>query len=82
MERKQLEEEAQIRKERQRELAHHLEVDCVAAVEKQHRKNWIKTFLPLTTPPSNEKINLIDLPSLTKRQHVRYLPQETLEACQ
>ena len=27
-------------------------------------------------------MNLIDLPSLTKRQRIRYLPQETLEACQ
>jgi len=27
-------------------------------------------------------MNLIDLPPLTKRQCIRYLPQETLEACQ
>jgi len=35
-----------------------------------------------TTPPSDEEMNLIDLLPLTKRQHVQYLPQETLEACQ
>lgn len=32
--------------EHQRDLAHHLEVDRVAAVEKQQRKNWSKKFLP------------------------------------
>ena len=82
MERKRLEKETQIRKERQRKLAHHLEVDHIAAVEKQRRKNWIKTFLPPTTPPSDKEMNLINLLPLTKRQRVRYLPQETLEACQ
>jgi len=34
---------------------------------------------PLASPPSEEEMNLIDLPPLTKRQRVRYLPKETLE---
>jgi len=91
VERKRLEKEAQRKKEeeawsreeeRQRELAHHLEADRVAAIEKQCRKNWTKTFLPFTTPPFDEEMNLIDLPPLTKRQCIRYLPQETLETRQ
>jgi len=90
-ERKRLEEEARKKqeeeetrrkeKERQRDLAHRLEADRVAAVEQQWRKNWMKTFLP-SSPPSNEDMNLIDLPPLTKRQRIRYLPQETPEARQ
>jgi len=80
---KQEEEETRRREEdRQRDLAKHLEVDCVAAVEQQRRKNWMKTFLPPSSPPSNKEMNLIDLLPLTKRQHVQYLPQETPEACQ
>ena len=67
--------------ERQRDLAHRLEADRVAAVEQQRRKNWTKTFLPLS-PPSDEDMNLIDLPPLTKRQRIRHLPQETPEARQ
>jgi len=62
-------------------LAHHIEVDHVTAIEQQRHKNWLKTFLP-SSPPSNKDMNLIDLPPLTKRQHIQYLPQETLEACQ
>jgi len=78
------EEETRHKKEEecQRDLAHCLEADCVAAIEKQRRKNWIKNFLPQSNPPSDEEINLLDFPPLTKRQHVRYLPKETLEACQ
>ena len=67
--------------EHQRNLAHRLEADRVAAVEQQQRKNWTKTFLP-SSPPSNKDMNLIDLSPLTKRQCIRYLPQETPEACQ
>jgi len=55
--------------ERQRDLAHRLEIDRVAVVEQQHWKNWAKTFLPPSTPPDKE-MNLIDLLSLTKRQCV------------
>ena len=80
---KQKEEETRQREEDcQRDLATRLEADRVAAMEQQWRKNWMKTFLPPSSPPSDEEMNLIDLPSLTKRQHVRYLPQETLEARQ
>ena len=67
--------------ERQRDLAYRLKADHVAAMEQQHRKNWAKIFL-LPSTPSNKEMNLIDLPPLTKRQHVWYLPKETLEACQ
>jgi len=80
---KQEEEETRRREEDcQRDLAKRLETDRVAAVEQQQRKNWMKTFLPPSSPPSDEEMNLIDLPPLTKRQCVRYLPQETPEARQ
>ena len=62
----------------QRDLAHCLEVDRVATVEQQWCKNWSKTFLP-SSPPSDEDMNLINLLPLTKRQHIRYLSQETPE---
>jgi len=78
------EEERQKKEEeqRQKDLAHQLEADRVAAVEQQRRKNWMKTFQPPSSPPSNEEMNLLDYPPLTKRQCVRYLPKETLEARQ
>jgi len=83
VQKKQKEEETQWREEDcQRDLAKRLEADHVTAVEQQRRKNWMKTFLPPSFPPSNEEMNLIDLPPLTKRQRVRYLPQETPEARQ
>jgi len=76
-------EEEQCRKQekeqRQRDLAHRLEADRVATVEQQWRKNWMKTF-QLLSSPSNEEMNLLDYPPLTKRQRVRYLPKETPEA--
>jgi len=65
----------------QKDLAHRLEVDRVATVEQQWRKNWMKTF-QLPSSPSDEDMNLLDYPPLTKRQCVRYLPQETPEARQ
>jgi len=81
--RKQEEEEVWQREEEcQRDLAHRLEADHVTAVEQQRCKNWPKTFLLPLSSPSNEEMNLIDLPPLTKRQRVRYLPKETPEACQ
>ena len=45
------------------------------------RKNWLKKINsePLVSPPSEEEMNLIDLPPLTKRQRVCYLPKETSE---
>ena len=82
VQRKQEEEEFRCREEqRQRDLAHHLEADCIAAVEQQWRKNWMKTFHPPSSPPSDEEMNLLNYLPLTKRQRVRYLPQETPEAC-
>jgi len=41
----------------------------------------MKTFQPPSSP-SDEEMNLLDYLPLTKRQRVRYLPQETPEACQ
>ena len=68
---KQKEEETRQRKEDcQRDLAKRLETDRVAAVEQQRHKNWMKTFLLPSSPPSDEEMNLIDLPPLTKRQCV------------
>jgi len=79
-------EEEQRRKEeeeqRQKNLAHRLKADRVAAVEQALHKNWMKTYLPPLSLPSNEEMNLIDLPPLTKRQHVCYLLKETPEARQ
>jgi len=81
--RKQEEEEIRQREEqRQKDLAHHLEADHVAAVEQQWRKNWMKAFQPLSSPPSDEEMNLLNYLPLTKRQRVRYLPKETPEACE
>jgi len=81
-----LAEEEQRRKQeeeqRQKNLAHRLEADRVTAVEQQRRKNWMNKFQPPSSPPSDEEMNLLDYPPLTKRQRVRYLPQETLEARQ
>jgi len=68
--------------EHQRDLVYCLEVNCVATIEQQCYKNWSKTFLSYSNPSSDKKMNLINLLSLTKRQHVQYLPKETLEAHQ
>ena len=59
----------------------HQKVDRQAVVVQVQRKNWLKkiNLEPLASPPSKEKMNLIDLPPLTKRQQVRYLPKETSE---
>jgi len=66
----------------QKDLAHRLEADCIAAIEQQRRKNWTNKFQPPLSPPSDEEMNLLDYPPLTKRQCVHYLPQETPEAYQ
>ena len=57
------------------------EVDRQAAVIQVWRKNWLKKMNPelLASSLSEEKMNLIDLPPLTKRQRVCYLPKETSE---
>jgi len=61
--------------------AFHQKADRQVAVVQVQRKNWLKkmNLEPLASPPSNEEMNLIDLPPLTKRQRVRYLPKETSE---
>jgi len=83
VQRKQEKEEFQCREEQhQRDLAHRLEADCIATVEQQQRKNWMKTFHLPSSPPSNEEMNLLNYSPLTKRQRVQYLPQETPEAHQ
>jgi len=69
-------------KECQKDLAHCLEADCITTVEQQWHKNWAKTFLSPSSPPSDKEMNLINLLPLTKRRRVCYLPKETLEACQ
>jgi len=83
--RKLVEEEQHQKQEKeqcQKDLAHRLEADCVAAVKQQWRKNWMNKFQPPSSPPSDEEMNLLDYPPLTKRQRVRYLSQETPEARQ
>jgi len=70
--RKLAEEAGRYRKEKeqcQKDLAHRLEADRVAAIEQQWRKNWMKTFQPPLSP-SDEDMNLLDYPPLTKRQRV------------
>ena len=57
-------------------------MDCVTTIEQQCRRNWSKTFLFPSNSPSDKEMNLIELPSLTKRQHVCYLPKKSLEAHQ
>jgi len=42
----------------------------------------MKTFQPPSSPPSDEEMNFLNYPPLTKRQRVQYLPQETPEARQ
>ena len=66
----------------QKDLAYRLEVDHATAVEQARRKNWTKTYLPPSSLPSNKKMNLINLPPLTKRQRVCYFPKETPKARQ
>jgi len=74
---------AEEEQQRQKEVddACHQEADRQAAVIQVWRKNWLKkmNLEPLASPPSEEEMNLIDLPPLTKRQRVCYLPKETLE---
>jgi len=74
---------AEEKRQRQKEAddAFRQEADRQAAVVQMRRKNWLKKMNPepLASPPSEEEMNLIDLPPLTKRQQVRYLPKETPE---
>ena len=74
---KEVERQMKAEEERQRQK----EADQQAAVVQMRRKNWLKKMNPepLAFPPSEEEMNLIDLPSLMKRQQVWYLPKETPE---
>ena len=76
---KKAEEERQRQKEA--DNAFREEADRQAAVVQVQRKNWLKkmNLEPFASPPSEEEMNLLDLPPLTKRQRVRYLPKETPE---
>ena len=87
--RRQVEEERQMKAEEEQQRQKEADdtfcqkVDRQAAVVQVWRKNWLKkmNLEPLVSPPSKEKINLINLPPLTKRQRVRYFPKETVEQC-
>jgi len=74
---------AEEERQRQKEAddAFHQEAERQTAVVQMRRKNWLKKMNPepLASPPSKEEMNLIDLPPLTKRQRVQYLPKETPE---
>ena len=76
---------AEEKRQRQKEAddTFHQEADRQAAVVQVQRKNWLKkiNLEPLVSPLSEEEMNLIDLPPLTKRQRVCYLPKETSEQC-
>jgi len=80
---RQMKAEEERQRQKEADNAFHQEVDRQVAVVQMRRKNWLKkiNLEPLAFPPSKEEMNLIDLPPLTKRQRVRYLPKETLEQC-
>jgi len=73
--------EKEQRRQKKVDDAFRQKADRQAAVVQVWRKNWLKQMNPETvaSPPSEEEMNLIGLPPLTKRQRVRYLPKETLE---
>jgi len=70
-------------RQRQKEVdnAFHQKVERQVMVIQVWRKNWLKKVNPelLASPLSEEEMNLINLPPLTKRQQVCYLPKETPE---
>jgi len=82
-EERQRQKEAEEERQRQKEAdeAFHQEADRQAAIVQVRRKNWLKKMNPelVASPPFEEEMNLINLPPLTKRQWVQYLPKETLE---
>ena len=55
--------------------------DRQVAIVQVRQKNWLKriNLELLASPLSEEEINLIELPPLTTKQQVRFLPKETLE---
>jgi len=55
--------------------------DRQMAIVQVQQKNWLKriNLELLASPLSEEEMNLIELPPLTTKQQVRFLPKETLE---
>jgi len=78
---RQLKAEEERRRQKEVDDAFCQEADRQAVVMQVRRKNWLKAMNPepVASPPSKEEMNLIDLPPLTKRQRVWYLPKETPE---
>jgi len=78
---RQMKAEEERRRQKEADDAFRQEADRQAAVVQVQRKNWLKqmNLEPVASPPSEEKMNLIDLPPLMKRQRVWYFPKETLE---
>jgi len=78
---RQMKAEEEWQRQKEADDAFRQEADRQAVVVQMRRKNWLKkmNLEPLASPPSEEEMNLINLPPLTKRQRVRYLPKETLE---
>ena len=78
---RQMKAEEKRRRQKEADDAFRQEADRQAAVVQVRRKNWLKQMNPepVASPLSEEEMNLIDLPPLTKRQQVRYLPKETPE---
>jgi len=76
-----MKEEEEWQRQKEADDAFRQEADRQAAVIQMRQKNWLKKMNPepLASPPSEEEMNLIDLPPLTKRQRVQYLPKETPE---
>jgi len=78
---RQMKAEEEWQRQKEADNAFYQEADRQAAVVQMWRKNWLKKMNPepLASSPSEEEMNLINLPPLTKRQQVRYLPKETSE---
>jgi len=78
---RQMKAEEERRRQKEADDAFCQEADRQTAVVQVRRKNWLKNMNPesLASSPSEEEMNLIDLPPLTKRQWVQYLPKETPE---
>ena len=73
--------EEERRRQKEADNAFRQEADRQAVVVQVRKKNWLKKMNPepVASPSSEEEMNLLDLPPLTKRQRVRYLPKETPE---
>ena len=66
---RQMKAEEERRRQKEADDAFRQEADRQAAVVQVQRKNWLKQMNPepVASPPSEEKMNLIDLPPLMKR---------------